>query len=139
MKNFNALTQAVYLLNQQQNTMIEEYAATVMNQMLKNNELVYIPIHKLNGEFAFSPRIIEDNGRIFLVIFSDEQFVKKDEQTDVAQININKLVELIEADETIYGISINPFNYGFKVNISRKQIKHIKKLDKYKKSSLKMQ
>ncbi len=85
----------------------QKQIAMVLTSYVEKNSWVPIPVHQDTNGYQF--KIVENRGKRYAAMYSDNTHIKKDPEYDIADTDINKLIEPVFHNEHIDGIVINPY------------------------------
>ena len=123
-QNISELAETIYRLKQQSDTIINMHFARVFKKAILNEQKFYVPIHRESRK-KINPLIRQIDDKKYLIVFSDFAFVRIFENSDAITMKMPQILQILEHDEDIYGISLNTFHKEYSVEINRRNFSNI--------------
>lgn len=84
----------------------KSFARTLTNYVEDN---IWVPMPILEDQKGYKLKIVQNRGKHFAAMYSDNIHAKKESEFNIAVTDINKLIEAVFQNPHIDGIVINPY------------------------------
>lgn len=109
--NHSELTNVISELCKGETTERSRAFTDVIRTLEKNDEWVWQPVRDVeSGGYTYCT--IEMSGKVFIVMFSEDRFVKTEPGISLVSTAINRMIDCVLQENGPDGIAINPFTPG---------------------------